>query len=113
MIDYEATAAAFFKAAAGADTMTDAARAIDQIAARLRADLLAPAAAGDTPPRLRLVELPLLVAYGPEAAADRLRLRLDELALAKRFGDASDVQRMVGLIVDELRHAAVASRKKV
>ena len=96
--------------------MTHAVRAIDPIAARLRADLLTTVSAADASPRLRLVELlPLTAADGPQAAADRLRLRLDELALAKRFGDATDVRRMAGIIVDELRHAAVAaqSRKKV
>lgn len=112
MIDCQAVISGFFAAAAAATSKTAAARALDPLAASLRADLLLPAGAGSPAPMLRAVALPRLTGReGPEAVAARLRLRLDELALAKRFGDADDVRRMVDVAIGEIRQAAVAQVK--
>lgn len=114
MMNNAAVVAGFFGAAASAPSVTHAARALDPLAASLRSNLLAPEADATPVPMLRAMTFPALTGgEGPGDMADRLRLRLDELRLAKRFGDAADVARMADLIVSELRQAAIASRKKV
>lgn len=112
MIDCNAIATSFFGAVATAQTETHAARALDPLMANLRASLMAAPAHAAPPPVMRMVALPRVMGHeGPAAAAERLRLRLDEIELARRFGDAADVARVVGIAIDELRTAATASRR--
>jgi hypothetical protein len=109
MIDCQAVTAGFFAAAAAAPTRTHAARALDPLAATLQAKLATIGTDAGPAGLLRAVEHPPLTGRETEEQiADRLRLRLDELALARRFGDALDVQRMTSLAVNELRQAALA-----
>jgi hypothetical protein len=111
MIDCNAIATSFFGAVAAAQSETHAARALDPLATSLRASLMLPTAEAAPAPVMRLIRLPPATGVeGPTAAADRLRLRLDEIALARRFGDASDVARVVALTVAELRQAAMTAR---
>ena len=108
MIDPQAVTGGFFAVAAAAPSKTHAARALDPLVASLRERLLAPLGAAEPAPRLRAMELPPLVGgEGPRVLADRLEIRLGELGLAKRFGDATDVQRVADMIVGELREAAL------
>lgn len=101
-----------FAAVAAAPNMTAAAEALRPIEASLRAMLVAPRPAGASPPVMRLMELPTLTGLeGPSAAAERLRLRLDEVELARRHGDAADVARVVNGVVAELRAAAIGWRR--
>lgn len=110
MIDAETIAQGFFTAAAAARSRTDAARALDALGAALRASLHRPSPAGAPAPRMRLVALPPLTPEaGPAAAAERLRLRADEVRLAMQFGTGADVDRVIGLTVAELRQAALGS----
>jgi hypothetical protein len=108
MIDCQAVAGGFFAVAAAAPSTTHAARALDPLAAELRARLLMPLGANEPPASLRAIDLlPLTGREGPSEVASRLEFRLGELGLAKRFGDAADVRRMAELIVGELRDAAL------
>lgn len=112
MIDCQSITASFFTAAAAAPSTTHAARALDPLVAALRSRLEAPAAPDAPPPMLRLVDDGMLARARTESqVANRLRLRLDQIELAKRFGDAIDVQRMVSLTIDEVQSAALAARK--
>lgn len=109
-IDCEAVVAGWMAAAATAESKTHAARAIDPLEDALRARLLTPRQPDEPVPMLRLIAHPPLKGSEPQPMlAQRLRLRLDELGLAKAFGDATDVQAMVGTILSELRQAALAA----
>jgi hypothetical protein len=112
MPDIITIATGAFAAVAAAPNMTAAAEALRPIEASLRATLTAPRPAAASPPVMRLMELrPLTGHEGAAAAAERLRLRLDEVELARRHGDAADVARVVNGVVAELRTAAIGSRR--
>ncbi|MEI6239596.1 MAG: hypothetical protein WCR51_04345 [Planctomycetia bacterium] len=109
-IDCRAVADGFFAAAEAAPSVTHAARALDPLVASLRASLILPRSPADPEPVLRLVSLPPLAGgEGARVLADRLRMRLDEIAMAKRWGDAADVQRVLDVTIGELRQAALGA----
>lgn len=96
-------------AAATCDTKAAAADAVRPILAKLRADLSVARTDGP-PPMLRAWKLPPVFAdEGASATATRLRSRMDEIELARRFGDHSDVQRMLDMTIAELTEAALAA----
>lgn len=96
-------------AAATCQTKAAAADAVRPILAKLRADLSVARADGP-PPMLRAWVLPPVLAdEGASATAMRLRTRMDEIELARRFGDHSDVQRMLDMTIAELTEAALAA----
>ena len=46
----------------------------------------------------------------PTETAARLRARVEEIGLARRYGDAEDVRRMVDITLAELRQVALDAR---
>lgn len=86
---------------------TDAA---DAILAALRLALVAAGDPGDRPIRLRTVDAPPVAPGEPVAVtAGRLAMRLDDVALARRWGTIDDLRRVVDLAADEVRQAMLGS----
>ena len=85
---------------------------VANLLADLRVELASPLRPGDPVPMIRTWS-----PHGPsrgESAAEtavRLRTRMDEIVLAKRWGDATDVQRMIALTLAELRQVALDARQ--
>jgi hypothetical protein len=109
-IDALATVSDIRTAVAAAPSLTAATRAIEPMLAALAAKLKAPRIEGEATPMIRAWSPggPRPGETATETAA-RLAFRLDEIALAKRWSDAADVQRVVDTCVRELRAAAIGS----
>jgi hypothetical protein len=111
VIDTHATVAGLIQAARSQPDAIRASRAVEPLLASLRSRLAADGPEGGAAPVIRTWS-----PGGPrlgepvEQTVARLSFRLDEIALAKRWGDATDVQRMVDLTVGELRQTALAGR---
>jgi hypothetical protein len=108
MIDCNSIVRELYAAANEAPNQVEAARAVEPILARLKAELKTPRIEGDAVPMIRTWS-----PNGPRRGetlletATRLSFRVDEIALAKRWGDSTDVQRMLDITLGELRDAAL------
>jgi hypothetical protein len=112
MIDVNATVHRILAAANNAPDRIAADRAVSKLLAELRDAVKAM--------QIEAQQLPMMRAWNPEppsqgeaafVTARRLSARLDEMKLAKQFGDATDVQRVLDLTLRELREAAIGSRR--
>jgi hypothetical protein len=111
MIDANSIVSHVLAAAATCDTKAAAADAVRPILTKLRADLSVARTDGP-PPMLRAWSLPPVLAdEGASVTAMRLRGRMDEIELARRFGDHSDVQRMLDITIAELSEAALIAAR--
>lgn len=100
---------ALFTAAAAAPDSFAAERVIAPMLAGLREGLEAERIEADRPALLRTSSpRPPSPDDGIATAAGRLAARLDDLALARRFGDPGAVRRVIDLIERELRQVALA-----
>lgn len=98
-------------AVTGCSSRTTAAHTIRSKLIELQATLSAPRPDGGQA-MLRLHAMPPPYAgESLEQTAARLNIRMDEVELARRFGDQADVSRMINLAVAEVRDA-VLSRVK-
>jgi hypothetical protein len=106
MLDAETSVRSIFSAVAGALDGDAARSAISKPLADLRRDL----------ERLTLDAAPRLMTFSPPPAcpgepwtstARRLQCRLNDIRLAKTYGDAADVRHVVDLTLDEVRAAAL------
>jgi hypothetical protein len=98
-------------ASRGAPDAPTADRAVAAILADLRRQLSAPPPAGEPPPMIRTWS-PAGPRRGehPTETAARLSARIEEIGLARRYGDVVDVRRMIELTIDELRQVAIEAR---
>ncbi len=110
MIDCNATVNELIQAAKEAPNAIEAGRAVEPILARLKETLKTPRVEGDAVPMIRTWS-PDGPRRGetPIETATRLSFRVDEIALAKRWGDSSDVQRVLDRTLRELREVALGA----
>lgn len=110
MIDVNAIVHRILAAANNAPDRIAADRAVSKLLVELRDAVKAM--------QIEAQQLPMMRAWNPEPpsqgeaafiTARRLSARLDEMKLAKRFGDATDVQRVLDITLRELRAAVLGT----
>lgn len=92
---------------------TAIANAVRPMLAKLRLDLACGQPNGPPPMMRACMVPPVLAGEAMGATVARLRIRMDEIELARRFGDEIDVRRMLNLTIDELNEAAAVSGKRL
>jgi hypothetical protein len=108
MLDTQSTVQALFAVAAAAPGPAAADQALSAVLAPVREWMSVRRIQADALVMMRTWS-PDSGPLGLQAAAARLAVRLDEVELARRFGDPADVQRVIDLTLRELRESAVAA----